>query len=320
MMNESGTHGIFATVAVLGLAGALTASAQVSGDMAWTFDGTLGSNVPDATGNGNDGTLNGDATTSTNTPFVYGGNLSLSLDGSGDFVEVIGPNTFSPDATVSGWINPSSLDAENWLWRFNRSISAGSGYYAARLVNSDGTLQAFYGNQTGAAVASAMLSLNTWTHIAVTYEESVGVQIYINGSASGAAASWTGVGTIGDMQDSVIGAENNGGGNPFAGLMDEIRIVAGIRDASNILEDVNNSIVPAAIEVSFDEIALQDTIALSFTSEVGRIYRLESAPTPTNMFDDLGVILEGDGTVKNMFDPTEATGTSTSKTYRILAQ
>ena len=233
----------------------------------------------------------------------------MELDGSGDYMSNDDLSEFGPDATVEGWIYPTSLTGEGWLWRINRTVSSGSGYYAVRVNN--GELQAFFGNQT--TTATATVPADTWTHVAVTYEETVGVQIYIDGSPSGSPATWPGTGTIGPVSSALIGTES-GGANFFAGLMDEIRIVDGLLTPSEIANDAQNSIVPPPSIVSFTEVGLQDTIALEFDSEAGRTYRLQAAPVVEGPYTDQGIAVDGDGTALRMFDPSSTNGVTTGVT------
>lgn len=229
-------------VMVLLLLSAHLAQATLEGEGVWIFDDVTGSSVPDSSGNGNTLTLIDNATTSSDTPFAYAGNLSLSLDGAGDIATLANMTDFSTDATVQGWIKPTAIGAENWLWRVGRTVSGGSAYHAARIVGG-GNLQAFYGNQSGAAVTGATIPLNTWTHVAVTYEDGVGIQIYLDGSPDG-SAGWVLSNTIGNPTEVILGAENTGGSNAFAGLMDEVVVHAGLRTQGQILADAQNSIVP----------------------------------------------------------------------------
>jgi hypothetical protein len=214
----------------------------IPGIAAYTFDDVSGTSVPDGTGNGNTGTLINGATTSTNAPFTHypPSNNSLSLDGVDDFMAVADLTDFTVDATIEGWVNPSSLGAENWVWKVARDGDP-STYYAARLVS--GTVQAFFGNRTGTAQSTATLPSGDWTHLAVTYSTTGGVNIFVNGSPDGSAA-WTNTSNLGSSVVQLLLGTENGVGNFFDGLMDEVRISEGILSNEQIAADSQHTFVP----------------------------------------------------------------------------
>ena len=71
------------------------------------------------------------------------------------------------------------------------------------------------------------------------------------------------------------------------------------------------------LEATFTDVEVLDTRALEFDTDPGMLYRLDSAATPAGPFDDLGITVDGDGGTKRVFDPTELTGFSTGRVYRI---
>ena len=71
--------------------------------------------------------------------------------------------------------------------------------------------------------------------------------------------------------------------------------------------------------VDFSLVSVQDAVALCFTSEADAVYTLQASPDSNN-WANVGASIAGDGGVKCLLDPTESTGTSTSKVYRILSK
>ena len=67
------------------------------------------------------------------------------------------------------------------------------------------------------------------------------------------------------------------------------------------------------------DLGLEDTVALEFLSESGTVYELQFTTdlVSSSLWQNAGAALTGTGTNMFFFDPNEATGTSTSKAYRI---
>ena len=68
------------------------------------------------------------------------------------------------------------------------------------------------------------------------------------------------------------------------------------------------------------ELDEQVSDSLCFVSEVGKDYWLQATTdmVTSSNWETVGATIAGDGGVKYLFDPTELTGSSTSKLYRIL--
>lgn len=76
----------------------------------------------------------------------------------------------------------------------------------------------------------------------------------------------------------------------------------------------------AAAGPSFTEVALADTLALEFLSVSGTVYDLQFTTdlVSSSLWENAGATLTGTGTNMFFHDPAEATGTSTSRAYRII--
>jgi hypothetical protein len=76
-------------------------------------------------------------------------------------------------------------------------------------------------NITGAT--APVLVVGAWTHIALTFDKTV-AQFYINGAKAGAPSA--GTFSFGPNTDAAveIGNDDGGGGNPFNGALDEVRL------------------------------------------------------------------------------------------------
>lgn len=167
----------------------------------------------DITGNGNDGTLNGDAS-------VSGG--AVSQDGTGDYVELttdcFQSGTMQGDHTFSAWVksdNPGNIDRVVG-YRKDGTYSV----YVLFLAPTTFEFTIFIReDQTSApssvyAVGSTSCSTGVWYHVAATWVYNSGsptVRLYVNGSQE-ATDSTTGFGfTSGVDSETSLGGLMVGG-------------------------------------------------------------------------------------------------------------
>jgi hypothetical protein len=114
--------------------------------------------------------------------------------------------------TLSAWVNPSNVNA----WQ--DIIYKGNDDYFLEASSDRGTPAG--GGTFGLVRGSSELRLNTWSHIAVTYDGS-SLRYYVNGVEAGSVAANTAVtNTNSPLQ---IGADNVFG-QYFSGLIDEVRV------------------------------------------------------------------------------------------------
>ncbi len=136
----------------------------------WNFDdGT----PKDSSGNGNDGTLEGDAEINEDSAKFRQG---LSLDGSGDYVEIPDSDTLDIDGntiTVEAWINLDNVLDWNMIAAKNYSAWY-FGVYGDDLV--------VYIKDVGYLFASNSIVANEWHHVAFSYDGSEGtIRLFLNG-------------------------------------------------------------------------------------------------------------------------------------------
>lgn len=200
-----------------------------------SWNGTAGE-VKDASGNNNNGTAAGGATTGAGK-FGSGGNF----DGSNDYVSTTVTAARSNIISVSTWIKPTSAMT-------TRQDFLESGDAAAYSTNNwIFSVKGNYGNTAGLSVlgyspsgssdlstAGGVLTQNAWNNVVFTSDGTT-VKIYVNGilSTSGAIAI-NGNNTTGEF----IGS-SSGGSSPFAGSIDETRIY-------------NRALSPAEIKKLYD--------------------------------------------------------------------
>jgi len=181
----------------------------------WEFEEGEDSTAYDSSGNGNDGTLNGDPN------WVDGktGEYALDFDGDGDYVSIPSISALEGSSvTIAAWIN-----GENFLpggWNFNPIVtqynSLCEGYYL--YVRGDDNKPALYLGGVEVVSMSA-ISTHQWYHIAGTYDNSV-LKIYINGDLKN---TFLGSGGTGVEYNCYIGYDQTDGFY-FDGRIDDVRI------------------------------------------------------------------------------------------------
>jgi hypothetical protein len=227
----------------------------------YTFDENSGAVAGDVSGNGNQGAISGP----TWTTGKYGS--ALRFNGTNALVTIA--DSASLDVTnkftIEAWVNPSASSA----WRTVVMKEAPSGLAYALYSHNSGNRPAAYvriGTSDTSLNGSAALALNTWSHLAMTYD-GASIRLYINGvlrgtrSAAGSAAVSTGPLTIGG---------NAVWGEYFAGSIDEARLYNRVLTAAEITSDMNTPLTPAGPAISITSPAggasVSGTINLSATA------------------------------------------------------
>jgi glucose/arabinose dehydrogenase len=183
---------------------------------AYGFNEGTGTAVADASGAGNHGTA---SSTSWAPLGRYGSALSFTSGASWVTVPDSASLDLTNGVTLEAWINPSAL-AGSWRTVIFKQTGGGMAYalFAANGSNRPAGQVQIGGEQN--AVGPAALALNTWTHLATTYDGAA-LRLYVNGNQvasraqTGSAAVSTGVLRIGG---------NSIWSEPFRGLIDEVRI------------------------------------------------------------------------------------------------
>jgi hypothetical protein len=196
---------------------------------AYSFDLSSGTSLPDLSGHGHTGAIRG----ATWTSGRYGN--ALQFDGADDWVTIAD----APDLDLTGgmtlmaWVYPTSgYGARDVL------VKEGSGYEIynlyARQYGASGSQATARVNGTLREVSGPALALNTWTHLASTYDGTT-LRLYVNGveraalSAGGAMAASSGVVRLGG---------NSLWGEFFRGKIDEVRIYNRALGAAEIQSDM----------------------------------------------------------------------------------
>ncbi len=204
---------------------------------AWGFDEAAGAQASDTSGRGNHGTISGAA----RAPAGRFG-AALSFDGTNDWVTV--PDAASLDLstgmTLEAWVNPAALGT---AWRTALLKEHGGTLAYALYAHDGGTGPAGYVNATQdlGATASPALALNTWTHVATTYDGAT-VRVYVGGVQVATRA------VTGALQNGTgplrIGGNGVWPGEFFSGRIDEVRVYSRALSAAEVAADVTRPVGP----------------------------------------------------------------------------
>jgi hypothetical protein len=204
---------------------------------AYSFDAGSGPTAADASGKGNNGTLTNGPAWSAAGKF----GSAIVFDGVDDSVVV--PDATSLDLTtgmtLEAWVNPSANGGWRTVLFKEQATDLVYGLYAFRSTGvANG--QVFIGGSERMVDAPAVTPLNTWTHLAVTYDGAT-LRLYSNGTQvaqvaqTGSILASTGVLRIGG---NAIWSEW------FKGLIDEVRVYNRALTAAEVQADMTRRVGP----------------------------------------------------------------------------
>jgi hypothetical protein len=245
------------TTAVLGSSVALVVSlgpaAPPAADglvLALGFDEASGTVATDSSASAKNGTIRQAARVAGK----FGG--ALQFDGVDDWVTVAdttaSPLDLTTGMTLEAWVNPTVMSGWETVLMKERGI-AGEGLLSYALYAHDGAplslgraVPAGYvrvapvASTTDRAVrGTTKLALNTWTHLATTYD-GTNQRFYVNGVLVGTTA---GTGSIAVSNGAIrIGGNASSTGEFFQGLIDEVRVYNRALTAVEITRDMTTPI------------------------------------------------------------------------------
>lgn len=212
----------------------LTASYQMS-------DGS-GSTLTDNSGNGNNATLSA-GTSWVASPVTFEGN-ALAFDGTDDNVQIPhhSSHEISTAITLEAWVYASSTSSVQDVIT-NSSFTNNTGYAFPR--TDDGWSHISYWLHIGGAwrtMTAAYPSLNSWHHLAATYD-GANMKIYIDGLLAGSQAQ---TGNITTNSNLLSLGNQPGFSEYFGGYADEMRVWNVARTQAQIQADMNRELDPAS--------------------------------------------------------------------------
>jgi hypothetical protein len=188
-----------------------------------SYPGT-GNTVYDLSGSGNTSDL-------INGPTYLSSNLgTFVLDGTNDYINV---NSLANILSKTAYTKIAYIYISNFTTS-NNIISGGfSGEHAFWMFGTN-KLNAGHNGAWNTVVGATSLSLNTWYFAAVTYNNSIGWKLYLNGREDGTSANTT---TFNGNQEIVIGAYSSG--NNFTGRISNVQVYNRALSSQEILQNYN---------------------------------------------------------------------------------
>jgi glucose/arabinose dehydrogenase/PKD repeat protein len=218
---------------------------------AYSFDEGTGATVADSSGTGNSGTV---ANTTWTTSGRYGN--ALNFNGSNALVSVAdAPSLRLTNAmTLEAWVFPAVV---NRAWR--DVIYKGDDNYYLEATSTRNPAVPVGGGRFGPAGTdvngTASLPVNTWAHLALTYDGAT-LRLYVNGVQVGSRAR------SGNLVTSANPLQMGGDsihGQYFTGTIDEVRVYNQARSATQIQGDMS-------APIAGDPLALLAPSALAATA------------------------------------------------------
>lgn len=184
---------------------------------------------------GIDGTLT-NGPTWTESPVQFAGN-ALHFDQVDDRVMASLATTAASNVTMELWINHEGGTGTDHLLVSN-GVMGTNGY--ALYINTQRKLCVQF-NAVGTWNTNYVVPSNTWTHIALVIS-TTGFTVYANGANvySNTATSIAPTGSF------ILGYNTVAGGQPFDGMMDEVRVWNTARTQTEIQNTMNSEIDPAS--------------------------------------------------------------------------
>jgi N,N-dimethylformamidase beta subunit-like, C-terminal/Concanavalin A-like lectin/glucanases superfamily/Galactose oxidase-like, Early set domain/Bacterial Ig domain/Glyoxal oxidase N-terminus len=207
----------------------------------YSFDAGTGTTLADTSGKGNSGTI-------TNATWTTAGKYGSALSFNGTNALVTIPDANSLDLagalTLEAWVYPTAIDGWETVVLKEASGDLTYALYADNNGNDVAgaprrpTLSLRQGANTYMGNGATQVALNTWTHLAATYD-GANMRLYVNGSLAGTAAR---TGPVNVSSNPLRIGGNNVWGEWFSGRIDEVRVYSRALAAGEIQSDMNTPV------------------------------------------------------------------------------
>ena len=233
LVKQQKKQSVFLALILLGLSYQLAESQTTGLVAAYAFNEGTGTTVADSSGHGLTGTISGAAWTA-------GGKFGNALAFNGTSALVTIPNAallqLTVGMTLEAWVNPTAV---NNAWR-DIIYKANDNYYLEGM-SPQSQRPAMGGTFSPSPLyGTAALTVNTWTHLAATYDGTT-MKLYVNGAQVGSSAQTGSIAT--STNPLQIGGDATYG-QYFQGMIDEVRIYSRALAQTEIQTDMNTPVTP----------------------------------------------------------------------------
>jgi len=237
----------------------------------WKFDEGSGAVTADSSGYGNTGTL-------VSSPVWAAGHVgpgALTFNGSTNYVNV--PNSSgsldnlqTTHMTVAAWIKATGTGGGN----SGRIIEKGGWFFAMQLSGSSPVVR-FTSQDSAGYRNSTPIALNTWVHVAATWDGAgpgSGMHLYVNGVAADDATPVAGNGSTpgADVGSASIGNRASDHARGFPGTIDDVRVYNRILSPAEIQALASGSALTAPTGL-LSPAASSNQINLSWTASTDNV-------------------------------------------------
>ena len=237
---------------------------------AYGFEEASGTQVVDASGNANHGTISGASRVSTNR---FG--KALKFNGSSNWITVNDSASLdlTTGMTLEAWVYPT-VSLSNWATVLMKEQPGFATYWLyanddtnrpANIVNVGGTFRQLS--------AGPRLPAKTWTHLAATYD-GVTQQLYVNGTLAGSRPQ---AGTIAVSGGKLRIGGNSVWGEYFTGHIDEVRIYNRALTPAEIQADSKLAVVGLVVSTKADRSGSVPLNGLSVSGNIYISYKLDQS-------------------------------------------
>jgi subtilisin family serine protease/chitodextrinase len=208
---------------------------------AYPFEEGSGQSILDLSGNGNNGSLQGNA---TRNPTGKVGE-AIEFNGSNSYINLGSLDITSPTLSIAMWFKPDDFGTHDarliskatgtaesaHYWMISTIRSSGQHKLRFRLKTNNGGTSTLIGN--------AALNAGDWTHVTATYD-GVTMKLFQDGVQVGSLAKTGTIATSASVE-ARIGA-NPGNTRYFDGLIDDVRIYGEALDSTTIQDIVQGNL------------------------------------------------------------------------------